>query len=138
MRIRLLLSIVIWSLFGLVAAQAQIVVVNRSVKLAEIKKSDLRDIFMGTTSEFKDGSHAVPSTLKAGPVHEAFLKNYIGGTDAELQREWRKLLFAGQAMVPKSFEAEVALIDYVASTPGAIGYVGSSTDHEKVKALAVK
>jgi hypothetical protein len=36
------------------------------------------------------------------------------------------------------FDSEAALIDYVAATPGAIGYVSKEADREKVKALAIK
>ncbi len=138
MRIGLLLSIVIWSLFGLVAAQAQVIVANHGVKIAEISKSDLRDIFTGDSSNFKDGSRAVPVTLKAGPVHEAFLKKYVGKSDMEFRRDWRKLLFAGQGIMPQSFDSEAALIDYIASMPGAIGYIDDSVSHEKLKSLILK
>jgi ABC-type phosphate transport system substrate-binding protein len=30
------------------------------------------------------------------------------------------------------------MVEYVAATPGAIGYVGKGAEHEKAKALAIK
>jgi len=40
--------------------------------------------------------------------------------------------------VPQSFDTDAALIERIASVPGAIGYVGKLTSHEKVKELTVK
>ncbi len=40
--------------------------------------------------------------------------------------------------MPKMFDSEAALVEYVAATPGAIGYVSKGTDHEKAKTLAIK
>ncbi len=136
--IRILRSAAIWALLGWGGVHAQVIVANPGLKLAELSKSDCRDIFTGVSSNYKDGSHAVPVTLRSGPVQEAFLKNYLGKSDAAFRATWRAVVFAGQGMMPKSFDTEAALIDYVASVPGAIGYVGASTDHEKVKVIAVK
>jgi len=40
--------------------------------------------------------------------------------------------------MPKSFPTEAALIEYVASVPGAIGYVAAPVEHENVKSIPVK
>jgi hypothetical protein len=138
MKTRLMLSAAIWALLGWRTVQAQVIVVNRGVKIADISKSDLRDIFIGASSNYKDGSRAVPVVLRGGPLQETFLKVYAGKNEAAFLATWRTLVFAGQGTIPKSFDAETALIDYVASVPGAIGYVSAPTDREKVKSLAVK
>ena len=40
--------------------------------------------------------------------------------------------------MPKMFDSEAALVDYVAATPGAIGYVSKGTDVGKAKTLVVR
>ena len=112
--------------------------VNSSVKIDEISKAELRDIFTGAASNFKDGSRAVPVQLKGGAVHEAFLKTYVGKNDAAFRAVWHVLVFSGQATMPRSFDTEAALLEYVARVQGAIGYVGSSTEPGKAKSLTVK
>jgi hypothetical protein len=120
-------------------AQDVVLVANKSVQISEITYADLRGIFMGTRTRFADGSHAVPVTLRGGPVHEVFLKNHVGEGPEEFRAEWRKVVFTGQGAMPKAFDSESALIEYVAATPGAVGYVSRVSSQDGVKVLvAVK
>ena len=119
-------------------AQEAVVIANSGVKAAEVSSDDLRDVFTGAKSSLKDGSRVTPVTLKAGAGHDAFLKKYVGKSDSAFRAGWRSLVFTGQAAMPKAFDSEAALLDYVASTPGAIGYVSKGAANDKVKTLAVK
>jgi ABC-type phosphate transport system substrate-binding protein len=129
-------------LFGLLgswcAARAQdvVLVANKGVQISEITDADLRAIFMGTKTRFADGSHVVPVTLKGGPVHEVFLRNHVGESPEEFRAQWRKEVFTGQGAMPKAFNSEAALLDYVAVTPGAVGYVSRMSAQDGVKSLA--
>lgn len=127
-----------WVLLGSLGARAQVIVVNNTVTVSEISKSDVRDIFTGAATTFKNGSRALPATLKSGPLHEEFLKSYVGKDNTAFRAAWRATLFAGQATIPPSFDTEADLIDYVASKPGAIGYVSTAPASGKVKSLTVK
>jgi hypothetical protein len=131
--ILLLASLGSWSA---VSAQDVVLVANKSVHISEIPNADLRAIFMGTRTRFADGSHAVPVTLKGGPVHEVFLRNHVGENPEEFRAEWRKVVFTGQGAMPKAFDSESALIEYVAATPGAVGYVSRVSSQIGVKVLA--
>jgi ABC-type phosphate transport system substrate-binding protein len=119
-------------------AQDVVVVVNTGVKATAASTDDIRNVFTGEKSSLRDGSHVTPVTLKAGSAHEAFLKTYVGKGDTAYRTGWRNLVFTGQGSMPKVFDSEAALVDYVAATPGAIGYVSKGTEHEKVKTLAIK
>jgi ABC-type phosphate transport system substrate-binding protein len=129
----LLASLGSWSAAG---AQDVVLVANKSVKISEITNADLRAIFMGTKTRFADGSHAVPVTLKGGPAHEVFLKHYVGEDPEEFRSQWRKVVFTGQGAMPRAFDSESALIEYVAATPGAVGYVSRISSQDNVKLLA--
>jgi len=118
------------------SAQDVVLVANKGVQVSEISNADLRGIFMGTRTRFADGSHAVPVTLKGGPAHEVFLKNHIGEDPEEFRSQWRKMVFTGQGAMPKAFDSESALIEYVAATPGAVGYVSRISPQNRVKLLA--
>jgi hypothetical protein len=129
----LLASLGSWSAAG---AQDVVLVANKGVQISEITNNDLRAIFMGARTRFADGSHAVPVTLKGGPVHEVFLKNHVGENPEEFRSQWRKLVFTGQGAMPRAFDSESALIEYVAATPGAVGYASRISSQDNVKVLA--
>jgi len=121
-----------WSAAG---AQDVVLVANKGVKISEITNADLRAIFLGTKTRFSDGSHAVPVTLKGGPVHEVFLRNYVGEDPEEFRSQWRKVVFTGEGAMPKAFDSESSLIEYVADTPGAVGYVSRISSQGGVRIL---
>ena len=129
----LFVSLGSWSVAG---AQDVVLVANEGVRITEISIANLRAIFMGTKTRFSDGSHAVPVTLKGGPAHEVFLRNYVGEGPEGFRSQWRKVVFTGQGAMPKAFDSESALIDYVAATPGAVGYVSRTSPQDRVKILA--
>jgi len=120
-------------------AHAQVVVIaNPSVKAASVSKDDLRDVFTGVSSSLKGGSQVTPVLLKDGAVHLAMLTLYIGKSDSAFRASWRSIVFSGQGIMPKTFDSESAIVDYVARTPGAIGYIGKSAPHEGVNVLPVR
>ena len=120
------------------SAQDVVLVANRSVKISEIRSADLRAIYTGEKTRFADGSHVVPVTLKGGPAHEVFLRNHLGENPEEFRAQWRKAVFTGRGAMPKTFDSELTLLEYVAATPGAIGYVSRiSTQDDNVKSLPV-
>jgi ABC-type phosphate transport system substrate-binding protein len=122
------------------AAKAQdvVVIVNEGVKATSASADDIRGVFTGDKSTLGDGSKVTPATLKGGAAHEAFLKAYVGKSDAAFRTAWRSLVFSGQGSMPKTVDSDAAMVEYVAATPGAIGYVGKGTEHDKVKALTIK
>jgi ABC-type phosphate transport system substrate-binding protein len=119
------------------SAQDVVLVANKSVQITEIKEADLRAIFTGEKTRFADGSHAVPVTLKGGPVHEVFLRNHVGENPEEFRARWRKAVFTGQGAMPRAFDSESALIEYVSTTPGALGYVSRVSPQNDVKSIPV-
>jgi ABC-type phosphate transport system substrate-binding protein len=135
---RLLFPLAVLVLLGSGTVEAQVIIVNPSSKVSTVSKAELREIFSGASTNFKDGSRAVPVILKGGPTHVEFLKTYIGRNDAAFRAAFRAVVFAGQGTMPMVFDTEAALTDYVAATPGTIGYVSKSANIEKVKAIAVK
>jgi ABC-type phosphate transport system substrate-binding protein len=119
-------------------ARAQsIVIANPSVKASDVSKGDLRDVFTGSSTSL-GGSQVTPVLLKSGATHDDFLRAYVGKNDTAFRAGWRSLVFSGQASMPKSVDSDAAMVEYVAHTPGAIGYVSSGAPHEGVKVLGVK
>ncbi|MFZ0772207.1 MAG: hypothetical protein WCA49_24960 [Candidatus Sulfotelmatobacter sp.] len=118
-------------------AQDIVVIANNGVKVTGASSDDIRSVFTGDKTSL-GGVPVIPVTPKSGPVYEAFLKAYIGKGDAAYRTGWRSLVFTGQGSMPKTVDSEAAMLEYVAATPGAIGYVSKVTEHDKVKTLEIK
>jgi ABC-type phosphate transport system substrate-binding protein len=137
---RCLSILFVCAVLGCAVARAQdvVVIVNDGVKATSASADDVRGVFTGDKSSLGDGSKVTPVTLKGGPANDTFLKAYVGKSDAAFRTAWRSLVFSGQGSMPKTVDSEAAMVDYVAATPGAIGYVGKDTAHDKVKTLTIK
>jgi len=138
---KLLLAFLLLSALSILAdrAQAQVLVIaNPAVKASDVSKSELRDVFTGATSSLKSGAQVIPVLLKQGAAHNQFLADYVGKSDSTFRAGWRSLVFSGQASMPKSFDTESAVVEFVAHTADAIGYISKATPHEGAKVLSVR
>ena len=113
-------------------------IANSSVGASSVSADELKSVFLITKTSLSDGSHVEPVLAKGGPTHEAFIKDYLGKTDAALQTYYRSLVFTGKASMPKAAGTDAEIIAYVAKTKGAIGYVSASASADGVKTLEVK
>jgi len=113
------------------------IIVNSSVSAESISANELKSIFLATSTSL-GGSHLEPVLEKGGPVHEAFVKEYLGKTDAALETYYRSLVFTGKGSMPKALASDAEVVAYVAKTKGAIGYVGAGAGTAGVKTLEVK
>jgi TonB family protein len=121
---------------SLIATEVK-VIANGSVKADMISANEVKSVFLEEYSSLRDGAHVEPVLEKEGSVHEAFLHEYIGGTDDDLQNYYRALVFSGRGSMPRELGSDAEVVAYVARTKGAIGYVSSETIAEGVKTLTI-
>lgn len=113
------------------------IIANPSVKADSISASELKSIFLEEKLSLADGTHVEPVIEKTGAVHDAFLAEYLGKTDDDLQTYYSTLVFSGRGSAPRQLRSDAEVVAYVARTRGAIGYVGSEAKAEGVKTLTV-
>lgn len=114
-----------------------VIIANPGVGDESIKPDFIRNVYLGKTAKWKDGVKAEPITLKGGEIHEVFLKELIGKSDSQFSTFWKKMVFTGKGRPPKEVANEAVVVEFVKSTPGAIGYVSASAPVEGVKVLKV-
>jgi TonB family protein len=112
------------------------VIANSSVKADTISAAELKRVFLEEKISL-DGAHVEPALEKDGPVHAAFLQEYLGLTEDDLRAYYSTLVFTGRGFMPKALGSDAEVVAYVARTRGAIGYVSRATSVEGVKTLAV-
>jgi TonB family protein len=112
------------------------VIANPSVKAESISARELKSLYLEEKSSL-NGTHVEPVVEKRGPAHEAFLRDYLGQTDDELQKYYQTLVFTGRGSMPKVVGSDAEVVAYVAKTRGAIGYVGAGASVEGVRTLSI-
>jgi hypothetical protein len=122
---------------GIVWAADIMVIANPSVDTTQVSPGALKRIFLATETSLQ-GVHVEPVFGKGGAIHEAFLKQYLGKTDAALNTYYRSLVFTGKAFMPKMLSSDADVAAYVAKTKGAIGYVSADSSAPGAKAIAIK
>jgi TonB family protein len=113
------------------------IIANPSVKTDSISAAELKSVFLEESSSLSDGSHVEPVISKGGAAHAAFVKDYLGKTDSDLQTYYRSLVFTGKGSMPKTVGSDAEIAAYVAKTRGAIGYVSVDTNADGVKTLSI-
>jgi TonB family protein len=107
------------------------------VKADTISAVEVKRIFLLEKSSMADGTHVEPVLEKDGPVHEAFIKEYLDRNADALQTYYRTLVFTGKGSMPKTLGSDAEVVAYVARTKGAIGYLGATSGAEGVKVLVI-
>jgi hypothetical protein len=134
---RVLVVMLLCAVVGAHASEIK-VIANPSVKISSISAADLKRVFLATKTVLDDGSRVEPVLERPGRTHSAFLREYIGKTDAGLDAYYRSLVFTGKGSMPRTFSSDAEMAAYVAQTKGAIGYVSAGTNAPGVKTIEVK
>ncbi len=115
-----------------------IVIAHLDVSVDTLKRSAISEIYRESRKKWINGDTIRVVMLKRGATHETFVKNVVGTTPAKLKNIWKKVVFTGAGIPPKIFKQEADLVEFIAETKGAIGYINSATSHEGVKVITVE
>ena len=113
------------------------VIANASVKENSITVEELRGIYLLQRGTLKSGSRVVPVLQKGGATHDGFVREYLGRDAEEIRIYYQGLVFTGKGSIPKELHSDAEVVAYVSGRSGAIGYVSSETDTQRVKVLMV-
>ncbi|PCJ21318.1 MAG: hypothetical protein COB02_01665 [Candidatus Cloacimonadota bacterium] len=114
-----------------------ILIVHKDFPINSISKNDLKRIYSNKMKIWSHGGSVVRVLLKRGRIHKKFCK-LIKNSPSNLRRFWKKQIFTGRGLAPKSFISQKDIVEFVSSNRSAIAYVDSSTDIDSVKAIELK
>lgn len=101
-----------------------------------ISKEDVAKIFLAKSKKFADGSASNPVNQTSGaPPREPFEKTVLGKSPKQVKAYWSRLIFTGKAVAINELKSDQEVVNFVSSTPGAIGYVDTSAVNESVKVI---
>lgn len=104
------------------------IIINPGTQVSELDKKEIRDIYTGVKKIWDADGKVIIAILEGSELHEQFLKEYVNKTPIQFRNFWREKVFTGEGENPKSFKTEESLIDFVANTRGAIGYISTPPD----------
>lgn len=117
-------------------AEDVVIICNKSVAINSISKDDMERIYLGKKNLWDGGGKIEPVILQ-NELADSFLTTYVGKNATTFGNYWKKMLFSGKGNGPKQFTKPKEVVDYVASTQGAIGFVPAGTNSDAVKILPV-
>jgi hypothetical protein len=123
----------------LVTAQGFKVIVHPAIDVADIGQTSLSNLFLKKERKFSTGVEAAPVDLSSSdPARGAFSKAVHGRPTAAIVKYWVQQVFSGKETPPAIKDTDEAVVAYVKSTRGGIGYVSEGATTVGVKVLTLK
>jgi ABC-type phosphate transport system substrate-binding protein len=119
-------------------ADDAVFIVNPQGADAELSSDSLKSVLIGNKTKWDGGGLIKLAVLTSGPVHDKVIQDNTQRSADQFDKYWKKLVFTGKGFMPMQAADEAALVDYVAKTPGALGYVSSGAVTDRVKVIPIK
>ena len=117
---------------GAASAEAQdrgyVVIVNEANFVTNVTTAELNRLFTKQTIRWTTGQAVTAVDLKPdAPAREEFSQHVMGKSVAEVKAYWQTVIFSGRGIPPMEAPSEQSVVQFVRTTPGAIGYVSAAT-----------
>jgi ABC-type phosphate transport system substrate-binding protein len=105
------------------------VIVHPEVAATKVDRKFVTDAFLKKRTRWGDDQLIRPVDLGASSsVRRRFSDDILGRSIDAVRRYWNQQVFSGRGVPPPQVENEAAVVEYVLTHPGAIGYVTAGTD----------
>ncbi len=106
-----------------------VMIVNPQLKITEVDRDFVRDVYLKKVTEWDRGGVVHPVDLDSKfPARERFTHDVVRKTPAQLRSYWNQQVFSGKGVPPPEVQSVTAVVDYVLSNDGAIGYLPANAD----------
>lgn len=114
------------------------VIVNASNPVKSLTRSQLAAMFLKKVDAWETGALVIPiDQPERAPVRQTFSREVLGKPPAAVKSYWNQLVFSGRSVPPPEKLSDADVVNFVRSTPSAVGYVSAATPTKGVKVLAV-
>lgn len=111
------------------------VIVASEATQSKLSRDELALIFKYKKRYWENGRRIQAVNLPANnPLRRAFSTQILGHSPEELDDYWRDMYFHG-VLPPYVLASDEAVIRFVSSTPGAIGYIANCLVDHRVRAI---
>lgn len=114
------------------------IIVNTTNPESSLSKDQVSRLLLKRTTQWDNGTPADPVDLDSkSEVRDAFSRDVHGRSVASVKNYWQRQIFSGRAVPPPELAQEQAVIQFVKSKSGAIGYISARRPVDGVKVIAV-
>jgi ABC-type phosphate transport system substrate-binding protein len=118
------------------AEEELVIVVNNENPIQQMTRSQVIDLFMGKYIAFPDGTKAIAVDLSSKQkMKKVFYKKLVGRSLASVNTYWSRILFTGRAKPTVKKETKEDIVQYIAKTKNAIGYIPKSMLNKNLKVV---
>jgi len=114
-----------------------VVIAHKSLGVDSISAKEAKKVWLGKTKSLGDTSLKLADLPLGNKSRDHFYSKVVKKSAKKLKAYWAKIVFSGKGIPPKSFGSDAAVVSWVASTPGAVGYVGRGATDDSVKVLMI-
>jgi ABC-type phosphate transport system substrate-binding protein len=115
-----------------------IVVVHAENALSSMTEQDIKQIFLGKKTTWPNDRTIDIIIQEDTDAHAGFTQEILGKTSQQFLIYWKKMLFTGKGLLPRSVKNDAEVKAFVASNPDAIGYISPGALDNTVKKLEVR
>lgn len=116
-----------------------VVIVYPKIPVTRVDRRFLAEVFLRRTTRWSDDTLIRPVDLGPdSPARGRFSLDILSRSVASMRSYWQQRIFSGQGLPPPELADDDAVVAYVASHPGAIGYVGATTRLAGARAVDVE
>lgn len=119
--------------------RAQQLIVHPGVEQTLTEREKVRALFSMRLRRWPDGTPVRVFVLPdQDPTHRKFSKAELGVFPHQLRRAWDRAVFSGTGQAPTEVLNEAEMLERVAVTPGAVGYVSDRVGDRRVRFVPVE
>jgi ABC-type phosphate transport system substrate-binding protein len=108
-------------MLGIGHAQAGVVVIGHE-KLGKLDAKTMQKIYTGKVVEVR-GIRVTPVNLPPCELRDRFLQDILKSDDEKYTAYWTVRRYIGKGIPPMEIDKPEDVVEFVRSTPGAIGYI---------------
>ncbi|PLX91539.1 MAG: hypothetical protein C0620_11060 [Desulfuromonas sp.] len=138
-------SLVLALLFVLIALPLEAVathdvvsiIVPAGLEVESLDHSAVNRIFLGKTKQWQNHESIIMTVNKDKKAMALFCEQFAHKTPRQFFMYWRKQLYSGHSMLPKNFDTDQQIIDFIGEHPNSIGFIASPITDPRVKELVI-
>jgi len=114
------------------------IIVNKENSVSALTKAQISQYFLKKKKKWSAGKVKPIDQKNKSSVRKKFSKKFLGKKVSAIKKYWMEKMFAGRDNPPKIKSSDNAVIEYVKSHKGAIGYVSGDASTDGVKVIKIK